>query len=163
MIILFYFSYTTLFHVKILSNMYLQKCNFFFDIVRKMVKTVAGTIYMDILTLAARCYIRTHEIWNPLSRGIQCICCSICIVKLYQNLTTIIVFVVPSQITIQLPIAHHRLMYTRPPMTFEFIFSTFKIHYDTEQTKINLCLQDNYSYIYYTISTTWSSINQNSF
>lgn len=48
-------------------------------------------------------------------------------IQFYRNLTTVIVFVVPSQITIQLPVAHHRLMNTRPPMTFEFIFSTFRI------------------------------------
>jgi len=63
--------FTTLFYFNILSNMYLQKGDFFFDVVRKLIKTVTGTIYMDILALAARCYIRTHEIWNPLSWWIQ--------------------------------------------------------------------------------------------
>jgi len=62
-IILFF---TILFLFNILSNMYLQKGDFFFDIVRKLVKPVTSTINMYILALAARCYIRTHEIWNLL-------------------------------------------------------------------------------------------------
>lgn len=64
---------TVLFHFNILLNMCLQKSDFFFDVVRKLVKTVISTINMDILALAVRCYIRTHEIWNPLLWGIQCI------------------------------------------------------------------------------------------
>jgi len=80
--------FTTVFHFNNLSNMYLQKGDFFFDVVRKLTKTVTGTIYMDILALAARCYIRTHEIWNPLSWWIQYIYYSIHIAivsKSYNN------------------------------------------------------------------------------
>lgn len=62
-IILFF---TIFFLFNILSNMYLQKGDFFFDVVRKLVKPVTSTIDMNILALAARCYIRTHEIWNSL-------------------------------------------------------------------------------------------------
>jgi len=54
--------FTTLFLFNILSIMYLQKGDFFFDVVRKLDKTMTSTIYMDILALAVRCYIRTHEI-----------------------------------------------------------------------------------------------------
>lgn len=57
-----YIVFITVFHFNILSNMYLQKSDLFLDVVRKSIKTVTGTIYMNILALAARCYIRTHEI-----------------------------------------------------------------------------------------------------
>lgn len=67
-IILFF---TILFIFNILSNIYLQKGDFFFDVVRKLIKPVTSTIDMDILALASRCYIRTHEIWNSLLLGIQ--------------------------------------------------------------------------------------------
>lgn len=43
-----------------------------------------------------------------------------------KNLTAVI-FVVPSQIAIDLVVAHQRPAYARSPMTFEFVFGTFVI------------------------------------
>jgi hypothetical protein len=44
-----------------ITNDYLQERDLFFYIVRELFETVAGAIYLDILTLTARRYSRAFE------------------------------------------------------------------------------------------------------
>lgn len=157
-IVLFFID---VFHFNILSNMYLQKSDFFLDIVRKSIKTVTGTIYMNILALAARCYIRTHEIWNchdefnvfTIQYTLQN-----CIEILQQLLSS------SSQVKSQSNCPSHTIdWWIQGP---RWHLNSFSAH--LESTKIPYKPKSTFAYkimipIHYTISTTWNSMNQNSF